>query len=400
MILLLEILLWLSFLALLHSYFFYPLILRILATGKEPSTDVYEKSEDLPYVSVIMSVFNEEAVIAEKVESLLNLNYPAGKIHIFIGSDCSNDQTNAIVDAYAKDNPHLHFYPFTQRRGKPGVVNQLSTEAEALQPRTKDHIFLITDASVMLTPDALKHLTKHFKREGVVIVDAHMVHTGMKAEGISKAENEYISTEVHLKYWEGLIWGKMIGPFGGCYAIRSNHFTEVPSNFLVDDFYITMKVLEQGGQAINDLDAVCYESVSHEIQEEYRRKSRISAGNFQNMTTFRHLWWPPFKVLNFAFFSHKILRWLGPFFIIIMLLVSGILALMGLMEYKLIFLLFLLLIFVVPLLDAAFKKLNINFLPFRAIRYFFVMNLALLEGFFKFLKGIQQGVWEPPKRGV
>ena len=250
----------------------------------------------------------------------------------------------------------------------------------------------------MLTPEVLRHLTKHYKREEVVVVDAHMVHTGMKAEGISKAENEYISTEVNLKYMEGLIWGKMIGPFGGCYAIRSNYFTEVPPNFLVDDFYITMKALEQGGQAINDLKAVCYESVSHEIKEEYRRKSRISAGNFQNLTTFRHLWWPPFKALNFAFFSHKILRWLGPFFILLMVLTSGLLALQDMLFYRFFFPLFLFLILGVPALDVLSKKLGFNFLPFRAIRYFFTMNLALLEGFFKFVKGIQKGTWEPPKR--
>lgn len=396
--LVLEIMVWLSLLAILHSYLFYPLILRILAAGKKPDLQVFKGDAEFPLVSVIMSVFNEETVIGEKVESLLNLDYPKKKIHLFIGSDCSNDATNEIVSAYAKKNPQLHFFPFTQRRGKPGVVNQLVTEAEALHPRQENHIFLVTDASVMLTPLALKHLNKHFKRDQIVIVDAHMVHTGMKVAGISHAENQYISSEVQLKHLEGLVWGKMIGPFGGCYAIRSNHFSEVPPNFLVDDFYITMKVLEAGGSAINDLDAICYESVSHDIKEEYRRKSRISAGNFQNLSTFPHLWWPPFKILNFAFFSHKVLRWFGPFFLLILLLASGGLALAGNLFYLILFALLLLVIFGLPALDILLKNLNINFLHLRAIRYFIVMNVALLEGFFKFLKGIKNNVWEPPKR--
>lgn len=395
---LLEIILWSSVIAILHSYLLYPLILRILAAGKHPPSEVFQEDAAFPVVSVIMSVFNEEAVIAEKVDSLLKLDYPAGKIHLFIGSDCSSDRTNDIVTAYAKKHPHLHFFPFTQRRGKPGVVNQLAAEAEALTPRTTEHIFLVTDASVILTPATLKHLTKHFKREEVIIVDAHMVHTGMKPEGISKAENQYISSEVQLKYREGLVWGKMIGPFGGCYAIRSNYFTEVPPNYLVDDFYITMKVLEKGGHAINDLDAVCYEAVSHEIREEYRRKSRISAGNFQNLFTFPHLWWPPFKVLNFAFFSHKVLRWFGPFFLLLILLTSGLLALQKFGLYSWLFVVLALCIFVLPWLDLALKKLKVNILPLRAVRYFILMNIALLEGFFKFLKGVKSSVWEPPKR--
>lgn len=396
--LVLEILLWLSLFAILHSYLFYPLILRFLSAGKKPETLVFKEEADFPAVSVIMSVFNEEAVISEKVDSLLKLDYPKNKIHIFIGSDCSNDATNDLVSAYAKDHPNLHFYPFRERRGKPGVVNQLAAEAESLNPRQDDHIFLVTDASVILTPPALKHLTKHFKRKEIIIVDAHMVHTGMKAAGISQPENAYISSEVHLKHLESLVWGKMIGPFGGCYAIRSNHFSKVPPKFLVDDFYITMKVLEKGGHAINELEAICYESVSHDIQEEYRRKSRISAGNFQNLTTFPHLWWPPFKAVNFAFFSHKVLRWFGPFFLLLLLMTSGILALKGSLFYAAFFVLLTIGIFVLPLIDLFFRYLKINILPLRALRYFFVMNVALLEGFFKFLKGIKNNVWEPPKR--
>lgn len=382
----------------LHSYLFYPLILRILANGKNPDSNIYKNESDFPYVSVIMSVFNEEAVIKDKLECLLNLDYPSEKIHFFIGSDCSNDATNDIVASYLKEAPNLHFYPFKQRQGKPGVVNQLVDEAASLKPRKEDHIFLITDASVMLSPPALKHLTKHFKRKEVVVVDAHMMHTGMKAAGISQVENQYISSEVKLKYREGLVWGKMIGPFGGCYAIRSNQFSKVPPTFLVDDFYITLKVLENGGQAINELEAVCYESVSHDIKEEYRRKSRISAGNFQNLSTFPHLWWPPFKTLNFAFFSHKVLRWFGPFFIILLFTSSGILALKGHLFYLAFFILLLFGTLILPLIDLLLKELKINFLLLRTIRYFTMMNLALLEGFFKFLKGVKNNVWEPPKR--
>lgn len=398
MILFLKVLIAISCLCLLHSYVIYPFLLRLLSNNKKPNQQLFSREDDLPLVSVIMSVYNEESVIAEKLESLLSLNYPEDKLRIYIGSDCSADQTNDIIESFAKNHPMIRFFPFQKRQGKPGVVNELTrivAEGEAL---TDAHIFLVTDASVMLAKDTLFHLVKHFKNPEITIVDANMVHTGMKAEGISKSENQYISGEVLLKHREGLVWGKMIGPFGGCYAIRSNYFSKVPDNFLVDDFYITMRVFERGGMAINELEAVCYEPVSHEMKEEYRRKSRISAGNFQNMSTFPHLWWPPFKQLNFAFFSHKILRWLGPFFLLIIVFGAGILYLADNIWYGFLFLLVTIGSGLVFVLDYLLKLLKINIMPLRSVRYFLVMNMALFEGFFKFLKGIRSNAWEPPKR--
>ena len=398
MIIFLEIIFWLCILAILHSYLLYPLLLKLLSIGKKPNSIIYDKEEDLPFVTIIMSVYNEESVIDEKLKCLVELDYPSHKLAIMVGSDCSGDRTNEVVAAWEKKENRLHFFPYQQRRGKPGVINDLAKEAVRLTPAGMDHIFLITDANVMLTPPVLKNLTKHFKNEQITVVDAHMVHTGMKKEGISKVENHYISSEVKLKYLEGIIWQKMIGPFGGCYSIRSNYYSEVPSNFLVDDFYITMRAFEQGGGAINELDAICYEGVSHEIKEEYRRKARISAGNYQNLFTFPHLWWPPFQTLNFAFFSHKVLRWFGPFFLIFVFVTGGLLAVSGKFIYPFLFVLLASGLLLFPALDYLFQKLNINVFVFRAARYFLMMNLALLEGFFNFIKGVKSNVWEPPKR--
>ena len=398
MIWIVGILLWLSLLGILHSYLFYPLLMRWLAKGKQPNQLVYSGEDEWPGVSIIMSAYNEERVIRQKIESLLQLDYPPGKLDLYIGSDCSADQTNAIVAAYAAEHPHLHFFPFTQRRGKPGVINQLTDTAIENKGGGLEHIFIITDASVLMDPHCLRALVRHFKNPEIDIVDAHMIHIGMKEEGISRAEDEYISTEVWLKHREGLVWGKMIGPFGGRYALRSSRFSKVPSTFLVDDFYITMKVFEQGGKAINDLEATCREPVSHEIGEEFRRKARISAGNFQNLFTFPHLWWPPTQPLGFAFFSHKVLRWLGPFFLIIILAGSALLALKGNLFYTLVFSVMAGSLILLPLLDVLLNALGLNLLPLRGARYFVIMNLALLQGFINFIKGIRSNVWEPTKR--
>ena len=389
----------LSFLALAHSYVLYPLLLKWLVRGKTNNETIFIKDDpDLPFITVIMSLYNEEKVIGPKLETLLNQSYPTEKYRIIIGSDGSRDRTNEIVAQRVAGSAAVQFFPFEQRRGKPEVINHLVGLALKHRPAGPDHVFLITDASVMLRPEVAFHLAKHFKNPQIAVVDAFMTHTGLEDDGISRSEDRYISGEVGLKHLESIVWRKMIGPFGGCYALRSDYFSPVPSNFLVDDFFITMRAFERGAEAINEPMAICYEPVSHEWREEYRRKARISAGNFQNMLLFRKLWWPPVSALSFAFFSHKILRWLGPFFLLLMGLSMVATAWQGNQFNRILFLCFIAAALLAPLADVLLKRMGIHVLLLRNLRYFFLMNTALFQGFFKFLKGIRSNVWEPTKR--
>ncbi|MEL7123449.1 MAG: glycosyltransferase [Bacteroidota bacterium] len=395
-----EILLGLSVLALLHTYVFYPLLMRSLAKNKSTNEIKYSISdnEEWPRIFVLMSLYNEEKVIAEKLQTLIDQDYPTAKTYFYVGSDCSSDKTNEIVQTIADQYSNLHFFPYTDRNGKPGVINRLYSSLEEDFEKLESDIVIITDANVMLSKDVFKQLGQHFKNPDIALVDSRMVHRGMQNEGISKAEDQYISNEVWIKNWESKTWGTMIGPFGGCYALRRTNYSYVPKNFLVDDFYIAMKCLEADKKAINELNAICFEDVTHDIEVEYRRKRRISAGNFQNMVVFRKLWWPPFKPLNFAFFSHKILRWLGPFWLMSMLIGATLLTLKGGWLYQLFALLLVVILLFIPVLDWMLSKMGINLTIFRGIRYFLLMNIALLEGFLNFLKGVKTNVWQPTKR--
>ncbi|MEO1514734.1 MAG: glycosyltransferase [Bacteroidota bacterium] len=385
-------------LGLFHTYVFFPLLMRWLARGRSLNPERFSPDDQWPSVSVIMAVYNEEKVIREKMDSLLALDYPTDRLHIYVGSDCSTDQTNEILAEYDTRFSQVHIYPFHQRRGKPGQVNEIAADISTSHPPSADHLYLMTDASVILPPDCLRTMVRHFKNPDIVLVDANMLAKGLQAKGISRSEDQYVNREVRLKQWESLWSGQMIGPFGGCYVIRSDYFTPVPPNYLVDDFFICMKALEKGGKAINDLEARCYEGISHSISEEFRRKARISAGNFQNLRSFRHLANPFHSFLGFAFFSHKVLRWLGPFFIIFAFVSCLLLAVTGNKPY--LYLLYLqgIALFVVPSLDWLSRKLNVNLLWLRSITYFLAMNAALLKGFFKYSKGIKTNVWQPTQR--
>lgn len=384
-----EILFWICVLAILHSYLLFPLSLRFFGLFGKKEIQQYEKDETgLPVISLLMSVFNEEAVIVEKLHSILNASYPADKLEIIIGSDNSTDKTNQLIHDFAKKNSQIIFIEFNSRQGKPNVINQLVEQA-------RGEVLLLTDANVIFSEKTLFELAKYFKDDKIGLVDANMVNKGMQKSGISFQEKAYISREVSIKNLEGKIWGAMMGPFGGCFAIRKSLYAKVPSNYLVDDFYINMKILDKKYYSINNIQAVVFEDVSNDLKEEFRRKVRIATGNFQNLLTFFTLIFRGNGV-GYCFFSHKVLRWFGPFFILLSLFSSFVLG-RDINFYILVFYLQILII-IIPFIDYLLRKIGIHILILRFITHFYSMNLALLVGFIKFSKGVKSNVWQPTRR--
>jgi len=107
----LAVIFWLSVFLVFHTYLFYPLILEILASGRKGNQMVYERDDELPFVSVIISAFNEEAVIAEKIESIFAGDYPHNSFEVLIGSDHSVDGTAGIIGNYLpRQSQVLGFY--------------------------------------------------------------------------------------------------------------------------------------------------------------------------------------------------------------------------------------------------------------------------------------------------
>ncbi|OAV45607.1 glycosyltransferase [Lewinella sp. 4G2] len=391
----LTIILILCVLGVLHTYVIYPfLTIRRALPQVERDWNEPIPTADWPPVYVLMAVHNEEAVLREKMESLLTQDY-RGQLNFLIGSDNSSDATNDILREYQQRESRLSPTLFTSRQGKPAIINQLAHQAGP------EGVYIITDASVMLRPDTITELVQPMLRdEQLAVVDTTMVQTGGTATGIGAAETEYIDREVQLKRAEGMLYGTMIGPFGGCYALRAAAFRPVPDRFLVDDFYLCMSAYELGYRGISSPTAIVEESVGQHIHEEFRRKVRISSGNWQNLIRFRSLWWFPTKSkLAWSFFSHKVLRWWTPF-----LLLIGALAWLGLALCTgnhwvwLSFTVLSGLVLTGALADVLLSDAGIHVSALRKLRYFLAMNVALLVGFYRYLTGISTNVWQPSNR--
>lgn len=386
----LQIIFWCAALMLLHSYLLYPLLLAVLSSGKTQQALIYgREKEALPAVTILLAVYNEERVIAQKIESTFATDYPLEKIEWLIGSDQSTDQTETIIREYAKQYPQIRLVRFEQRTGKIGIMNALALQATAA-------ILICTDANVFFNQHTIYELVKHYRNPAIAMVAGNIQNPVVKASGISRQERDYQFNENRMKYQEGILWGAMMGAFGGCYAVRKNFFSPTPSDFMVDDFYITMNVLEKKGKAIVELNATCLEDVSNKVGEEFRRKSRIAAGNFQNLARFAGFLSFRHGALAFAFWSHKVLRWIGPFLLIIVYFSSFALS-AGSIFFQFCFWIQSWLL-AVPVIDALLRGVNIHLAGLRYISHFYLMNAALLNGFINYLTGVKNNVWKPTER--
>jgi cellulose synthase/poly-beta-1,6-N-acetylglucosamine synthase-like glycosyltransferase len=383
-----QVIFWFSVLLVLYTYLLFPAILFLVARNKTGENHKLQEGV-LPFISVLIAAYNEEKVIASKIGSVIQGAYPQDRLEILVGSDASTDGTNSLLEKLSVAHPVVRPVIFGKRTGKPGVINRLAEDA-------RGEILVITDANVLLDGQTITEMVTSFNDPGVGLVDSMMINTHLKKDGISRQERFYISREVKIKHRESLIWGSMMGPFGGCYAVRRSLYTPVPDNFLVDDFYINMSVLKQGFRCISNTDSKVYEDVSNNLREEFRRKKRISAGNFQNLAVFGNLLFSGPPGVPFCFFSHKVIRWMVPFLVMITL-GSSLLLWKEFLLYRVLAILQAA-VLSVPVIDLFLRKIKIHALPLRFISHFVLMNLALLAGFIRYLGGIKSNVWQPTRR--
>ncbi|MDZ4744501.1 MAG: glycosyltransferase [bacterium] len=391
----LHIIFWTAALALFHTYVLYPVLVRLLAAKKCDNDIVYSRGEADFGVTVIVPAHNEESVIREKLLSVVSSDYLADKIEILVGSDASTDSTNRIVREIVAEYKNVRLVEFA-RSGKPSILN-------ALVELSSNDIIIFTDANVMFTKSTVFELIKHYKNSTIDLVDSNMQYNDARPEGIGMQESSYLNSDAQVKRAEGLLWGTMMGPFGGCYSIRRSKYTPVPTHFLNDDLFIGVSVLANGGTAIREEAAIVYEDVANIFQEEYRRKVRISTGDFQILYAFLPLLFKP-NALAFTFLSHKVLRWIGPMLLIAafftslaILLVAPSLVDVATIVYLVGFF-GLTLLFMFPVIDWLLRKAGVQVYGVRLLSYFCSVNVALLVGFVRFLRGVKHGSWRPTLR--
>jgi cellulose synthase/poly-beta-1,6-N-acetylglucosamine synthase-like glycosyltransferase len=385
-----EILFFLSAYAILHSYIVYPFLLYVFSRNKSRVNGLqFELKNDFPDIAIICAAYNEESVIAQKIASVFDADYPREKITFYIGTDACSDKTVNIIKQLQEEFPQLKLIEFTERTGKINIINKLSSLAQA-------PLFIMTDANVFFQENTLFQLVKHFKDQEVKLVCGTIKKRAMNQETVTENELQYLNFENFLKSAESKLWNIVIGAEGGCYALRKEDYYTIPPHFIADDFFITCHILRTKGKIVFEENAVVYEDTAAETSGEFKRKTRIATGNFQNLAYFKDLLKNPFSRVGFAFLSHKVLRWLTPFFFLINLICCAFLISLNT------FFMYLacaeIIVLLIPVFNGLLQKMGIKIKPLISISHFIVMNAALAVGFVRYCKGVTNSVWQPVRQ--
>jgi cellulose synthase/poly-beta-1,6-N-acetylglucosamine synthase-like glycosyltransferase len=304
----------------------YPLILRWfnkrhprLVTVASPRYYTNSPTDNvMPKITIVIPAYNEQQWIAEKIRNLAVLDYPTERLQIVIACDGCNDQTYALAVKTAAEPECCHLpiriINFTKNRGKVAVLNQLIAELEC-------DLVALSDTSALLSIDTLLLAAHRFKDPDVGVLTGHY---GLLSPG-SVGEQAYWNYQSEIKSSEAA-FGSTLGAHGAFYLFRHHLFEPLPADTINDDFILPMNIVAKGYRAEyeNAINALEMEKTTND--QDFKRRRRIAAGNFQQILRLKTLFSPRYRGIAFSFISGKGLRVIMPFLMILSLLGSLFLA--------------------------------------------------------------------------
>lgn len=392
---LLEILFWAMLLIVFYTYIGYGILLYIIIRLKrflkgKPFEAVLPADDKLPTITLMICAYNEEDVVAEKMENTRAIDYPRDKFRVMWVTDGSNDRTNELLKAY----PEVDIVFSPERRGKTAALKHGLKEV-------KTRYVAFTDANTMINPGAMREIARQFMDSRVGCVSGEKRVTARnKGEMAAEGEGLYWKYESMLKKWDSELYSTM-GAAGELYAIDPKLVREVPDEALLDDFMMSMYVVEDGYRIAYTPDAYACEFGSANIYEESKRKRRIAAGGLQSIWWLRSMLNPIRQPLvTFQYVSHRVLRWsLTPIAMVVLLLTNIALVWMDagkVYTWALIIQAFFLLMAFLGWLQTRFGQKN-KWLY--TAYYFLFMNLNVFRGMAYLKSHGKSGTWEKAKRG-
>lgn len=342
-----------------------------------------------PPVTLFIAAYNEKDCIEDKLQNTLNLDYPKEKVQILFVTDGSDDGTPELLEKH-KGITILHQ---DKRGGKTGAINRGMSFV-------KNPIVIFSDANAMLNKSAIREIVKHYKNPviGCVAGEKRIIKT-TEDNASGSGEGIYWKYESLLKSMDFKL-NTAVGAAGELFSIRTELYEHINENIILDDFIISMKIVEKGYKIAYEPKAFASEAASLSIHEEMKRKIRISAGGIQSIIKLYSLLNVfKFPMLSFQYISHRVLRWsLTPFALFLLMPINFLLIYeMDFSIYHLFFIgqiLFYILAIIGWTLEQKKIKVKMVFVPF----YFIFMNLCVIVGLSRFLKGNQSVLWEKSMR--
>jgi cellulose synthase/poly-beta-1,6-N-acetylglucosamine synthase-like glycosyltransferase len=376
-----KIVFWSSALAVLYAYLGYPLLLVLADRVRRREV---RRGACEPTVSVIITAYNEERALAAKLENTLALDYPREKLEIIVASDCSTDRTDEIARSFAARGVRLHRQP--ARLGKTAAQN-------AAVELARGDVILFSDATTDYRPDVLRAILPNFADHSVGCVAGRLLYLDAEASGsnVGRGARAYWDYEVFLKERESRV-NSLIGVSGCLYAVRRAAYVPLDHE-AGSDFVIATVMVEQGLRAVYEPAAVCTEETNRRAGRELRMRVRVITQTISDLARHRAMLNP----LRGGFYavqllSHKVARYLVPFFLVAAFAASAYLAPVSLLyaaacAAQVCF-------YLVALAAWALARAGFESRLLSLPHYFVLANVAAVIACYEYLRGERYVTWE------
>jgi biofilm PGA synthesis N-glycosyltransferase PgaC len=361
---------WFAMTILFYTFVGYPVLIAVLGKWLK---DPVKKSPIYPTLTLLVPAYNEESIIAEKIDNCLQLHYPKELLDIVIVADGSDDGTVAV----AERSREATIYFETQRKGKAAAINRVT-------PLLSTDIVVFTDANSMLNPEALFEIAANFAdpRVGGVAGEKRVSGGG---------EGYYWRYESFLKQSDSNL-SSVMGASGELFAIRREAFQPVEEDSIIEDFVLSMRLVGDGWRVIYEPNAIATELPTNSLHSDWQRRTRIAAGGLQSILRLLKLLDPRIGIESWQYFSHRVLRWLvTPILLPIAFLLNALL--LGDHLYRFLFLAQLV-FYAGSLLGFLRAKSGKSLGVLNAAFYFVFVNLAALAGAWRYIRGKQPVTWK------
>jgi cellulose synthase/poly-beta-1,6-N-acetylglucosamine synthase-like glycosyltransferase len=379
----LEFLLWGACFCVLYTYAGYPIITLLLSLLRNNRVKI---SDYEPFVSVIISAYNEEKDIEEKVRNTQSLDYPKDKLEIIVASDGSTDHTEEIVIRFAKNNAgaSVILHRVEGRLGKTAAQNSAVRIA-------RGEVVVFSDAASLYDRGAIRALVRNYADPTVGAVSGRYSYLNKKGASVGFATILFWNLENFIKSRQTRI--KTVTGCCGCiYSVRKDLYTELPPT-IISDLVEPLTILKKGYRIVFESGAQALEETTEKPKDEFKMRVRVIVRGMNGLLYMRSLLNPfQYPFVAFQLLSHKVLRWLVPVFCIIIFFTSLLLAPTS-GFYASVFILQCL-FYLLALAGFVLEKRGFRWKALYLPMYFTIVNAASLVSLFKVCKGENIVVWQ------
>jgi cellulose synthase/poly-beta-1,6-N-acetylglucosamine synthase-like glycosyltransferase len=369
---------WLCFAVVAYVYFGYPLLLKSGLLGRRK---IWRRGRAQPLLSVIVAAHNEESVIETKILNLLASDYPGELLEILVGSDGSSDRTEDIVSKYRSSGVGLISFP--QQQGKSAMQNGLVAAASG-------SILVFTDADCTFPAQALRHLVENFADSRIGVVTARPRYQNELETSTTQNESLYLRYETWLRAKES-DRGLLAMASGSLFAMRRDLWRPLNPHF-GDDFALPLQAALGRMHTVLDPRAVAHTRLTQDSPNSMLTlKVRIVSKDLRALLAYPALLNPMrYGAVSVGLWSHKLLRWLVPYFLLALFVSCVFLGRAPFFGA----LLFLQLVFYSAAFAGFARRERAPAFPWSIPMSFCVVNAAALLGILKCLSGRTSGRWK------